>query len=1309
MPADPLLLFDPRRTVQLQGFSGRAATTTLHDATATGFQISGIFQAAEDFANVQLFSAYDYFNHLRVKPLPVADLSGLTLQYDMEILPVNGEEGNVRPDCVRYASVGWDKLTITTGAGEIYEVPLMHHAAVVSGDYTPGSFCFSLHDRDAATLDELLVGKPTPALTDTAYVYFMGTRWSCSSAEAISFCNLETVLNQDIGSPDAPATDQAIWWQDDLWFWHNFFINSVTLAVPQNLFASAAEIAEFMASWFNSSSSGVNHLVECSASGNVVTATLKPDVNGPVVVWSNSGSAPATLTRFVPGVYKAQVASSVEIHAGDYVGIDIGTANDEVVKVMSVGYGGFTAHFNHRHLSGAVCRVLPRAKHFGRALKSRMVDAPQPDYGEQPSSLAVDQFATTNTSCELKLRLAGQLGDYGRDANGMPVRVSVDGGNQIVRIEDKQDGFGTSAVATAVTGAENTRLYRFTFPFAALAGYRNGDRSALLPVPATDIVKVHLTFAPRFEDVEAGLREGGRLKEPVTAAPSGMEEEWHVTDAEQMAPGRKYYVGTPDVEERITCVANFGLMKPDLEDPDTWYYRVLVRRGEDSSPPQAWAPGTRIQRISTITGTRSDIEWQVRISNLTVTGDRTLKVGGDAPRIEESDGRCRYDGFWEDYRYGAGWPTQWWSLGHAKRCAPNDAQDRRAVTIRYSYPREHDLYLGTWLGRDAGRIEVTIDSDAPIVHDLYLNDYNGLAAMKKLASALPGGMHTVEIRALFDKHPASNGYYFYFDYLWPLEPQDPPDPPKVYTDVSAAIDFDTDHGYKKPPAWHVWHLKQLGFMGQADVYMGVFWNNKRRRVEATYPNCTLTLNSWQVDQPLWITLGDPLGQQPGTTLYFSPGAALATEDIASHVRAMINVTFPGVWCTSDGNSIHIRSRAPSYRFSISASPQWSISQGTPALHQAGAEGDWEMIDSISPVLTHGARNWIRDLAREFKQAGILASFAFSMECYLPPAAMRARYLHYENGVVLPGEEVFLPIPSHQMHFGQRVRAYLRQMYKECADELASAGLPIVLQFGETQWWYFDNIGPAEQGLDPQGGMPFYDAETIQAFQQRFGRQIWPFRRNTDDPIGDPAHPYETANFLRDRIWEYCAEVMSYVRRFHPSAVFECLWPLDANQGKPAPDPAFRALNFHVNLPNEWKTSGYGVKYFRAEGFDYDVWQKNARLMRQTLEFPLKLGRPASECMYLAGIYGPPDPPMREAYGMWRNRGLYSFCFWAFDQFCLNSRPVPLEVPAQAAATLVSYRRPRAARSPEAPVAVAYAPEPSSRLNTFRLNARRLNG
>jgi hypothetical protein len=1278
MPS-PLLLFDPRRTIQLQGFAGRAATTTLHDATETGFQISGIFQAAEDFANVQFFSAYDYFNHLRLKPLPVTDLSALTLQYDMEILPVNGEEGTVRPDCVRYASVGWDKLTITTGNGDIYEVPLMQHAAVVAGDYAPGSFGFSLHDRDAATLDELLLGKPTPALTDTAHVYFMGTRWSCSSAEAIAFCNLETRLLNNIGAPDVASCEQAIWWQDDPNFWHYLLVNNGGAGIQEAGATDAADIASRLASMVGLSS----YLVDCTASGNVITVSLEPGVNGPVTVSTNSGSAPATLSRAVPGIYTAQVASSAEIRVGDYIGLDIGSANDEVVKVLAVGPGTFTAYFTKPHygkLYNIPCRVLPRARHFGLVLKSRMVDAPAPDYGEQPASLAVEQFTTTNTSSELKLRLVGQLGAYGRDANGMPVRVSVDGENKVVRIEKNDDAFGATARATAVEGAGNTRVYRLTFPFASLSGFLNGDRNTLVPVPASDIVKVHLTFAPRFEDVEYGLAAGGLLRFAVSASAPGTEEEWHVADAEAMLAGLKYYMGNASAEERITCLANFGLLKPGPDDPATWYYRILVRRGEDSSTPQAWPAGTRIQRISTITGTRSDIEWQVRISNLTVTGDRTLKAGGDAPRIEESDGRCRYEGFWEDYRYGAAWPTQWWSLGHAKRCAPTSASDLRRVTIRYSYPREHDLYLGTWLGRDAGRIEVTIDGGPPVLHDLYLNDYNGLAAMKRLATVLPGGTHTVEIRALFSKHPASNGYYFYFDYLWPLEPQDPPDPPQIYPDVSLAIDFDTDHGYKKPPAWHVWHLKQIGFLGHADVYMGVFWNNKRRRVEATYPNCTVSIGAWQPDEPLWVNVS-------GTTLYFAPGAGLETKDIAAHLRAMINVTFPGVWCTSGDSSIYIRSRAPSYTFTISASPQLSVSHGTPALGQPGAEGDWEMIDTISPVMTHGARNWIRDLAREFKQSGIDASFAFSMECYRPPIAMAARYWD--------GEPVFLPVPSHQMHFGPRVRAYLKQMYKECADEIAAAGLPIVLQFGETQWWYFPNTS----------GMPFYDDDTKAAFQARYGRPLHRFLANTDSPNED----IESANFLRDRIWEYCAEVISYVRRFHPSAMFECLWPLDANQGKPAPDPAFRALNFHVNLPNEWKTSAYGVKYFRAEGFDYDVWQKNARLMRQTLEFPLKLGRPASECMYLAGIYGPPDPPMREAYGMWRNRGLYSFCFWAFDQFCLSSRPVPLEVLTQSTATLVSYRRPRAARSPEAPVAVAHAPEASSRLNTFRLNARRFNG
>jgi len=83
--------------------------------------------------------------------------------------------------------------------------------------------------------------------------------------------------------------------------------------------------------------------------------------------------------------------------------------------------------------------------------------------------------------------------------------------------------------------------------------------------------------------------------------------------------------------------------------------------------------------------------------------------------------------------------------------------------------------------------------------------------------------------------------------------------------------------------------------------------------------------------------------------------------------------------------------------------------------------------------------------------------------------------------------------------------------------------------------------------------------------------------------------------------------------------------------------------------------------------------------------------------------------MAQAYGLWRNKGLYSLCFWAFDQFCLNSRPVPLPVAAQAAATAVAYHKPRAARARDAVVAVPVTPAAGGTLNRLRLNARRLNG
>ena len=142
MNSEPLHIFDPRRNLQLQGFAGRGATTTIHDATETGVPISGIFQAAEDFAVLGWWNAYDYFNHLRLKHLPKTDLSGLKLEFDIEY--DHALDCAMRFDAAKFPSVSCcarvestlDAMTFVTCAGDIHEVRLLDHATVVSGSET---------------------------------------------------------------------------------------------------------------------------------------------------------------------------------------------------------------------------------------------------------------------------------------------------------------------------------------------------------------------------------------------------------------------------------------------------------------------------------------------------------------------------------------------------------------------------------------------------------------------------------------------------------------------------------------------------------------------------------------------------------------------------------------------------------------------------------------------------------------------------------------------------------------------------------------------------------------------------------------------------------------------------------------------------------------------------------------------------------------------------------------------------------------------------------------------------------------------
>ncbi|MBS1853882.1 MAG: hypothetical protein JST11_00840 [Acidobacteria bacterium] len=1401
MAAESLRIFDPRRNFQLQGFTGRAATTTIHDASATGVSVSGIFQAAEDFAVLGFYNAYDYFNHLRQKHLPRTDLSGLVLEFDIEY--DHALDGAMRLDAAKYPSVSWDSMTFVCGKGnadEIHEVKLLAYATVVSGGETPASVTIEAS------------GKYAEQGTDHVVVVFRDTVYDCQPLgqahilpRSVTAPNGTLALYPSDLDPATSLLDLQV--GDTVYFTYDpLYPDDPPYQLEETCHVTAVD--------------GVNVTFDNTLTHGGPTV-CRSWTSGPFLIEAAKND---TLTFIVDGtsIYVGLTAG-LEVSA-EQVAADINTAfgaaglaaiadvtDDGCVRVTStqpvgggeiIMYGG-TAQSTIAIPVGVYAGAGPQWHVRRRGTAESAVQALASTINGNPTSCAVTgpdqsgviEATATGTTLTIAFKTSTPPAPvYGKLGNGEV--LAVRSYHETVPVDLQDESYDASKDVQGITfggnrvirfrGGDNDTKYHINLPLGALSD-KNG-----VAVPTQDCRKMYMVFAPRFEIVEEALEDGCFLTAPVGPG----DTTWSVDSGASLTGGR-HFIGDASSEERILLVAGGATS-------------IRVQRGYESSTPGSWPAGTRLKKLPPISGFQSDVEWGATISNIAVTGDVSLQVGGDSERIEGADARCKYTGFWEDYKYATGWPSQWWSMGHAKRTGPSDVNDVRAVVITYSATEQHDLYLGTFLNTDCGKISVDVDgaptAESPV--DLYLFEYGGTTANVKIASGVAAGNHTVVITALFEKNEGSSGYYFYFDYLWPLVPQDVPDPQKTYQDVSLAIDFDTDHGYKKPPAWHLWHLQKCGFKGHADVYMGVFWNNKRRRVGASYPYAT-------IDYALAPGVAAPVAGDVvtiivgGSSMQHTIIEGESLQDAVNWMRVLIN-QFSGVWADDNYGSsttLRIQSKAPSWTypnvyvstgtallpgvanepFTITAGvndallftfdgdggPQVSVtlsagaartgaeiateieaafeSAGAPAtaqavsygqqwiesthpikvegsacatlgfdsyqrtplsvmatltdhLGEAGTEGDWELIDSVSPVMTEGARKWIKDLASQFAAAGILASFAFSMEIYNPPAPMRAKYLHYSGGVVAPGEDVYLDVPSHQMHFGTRVRNYLKQMYKECADQIAAGGMPVALQFGETQWWYFDN-----RASDPLGGMPFYDQETIDAFEAAKGHQIWPFTSNTDDPAGDPAHPKETADFLRDRIWSYCQDVIAYVRASHPAAVFECLWPLDANQGKPSPKSQYRQLLMHVNLPEQWKSSAYGVKYFRCEGFDYDVWNKNTNLMRQTMMYGAQtLGRPASECMYLAGLYGPPDPPMAQAYGQWLTAPYYSMCFWAFDQYCLNGRPNPLEVWVQSPATATVYHKPRLARTLEVPKAVVVPPAAGA-LNRFKLNERKCNG
>lgn len=620
-------------------------------------------------------------------------------------------------------------------------------------------------------------------------------------------------------------------------------------------------------------------------------------------------------------------------------------------------------------------------------------------------------------------------------------------------------------------------------------------------------------------------------------------------------------------------------------------------------------------------------EWLAEYTNWTVTGPtakRNLKVAGpDSVRVEEDSPWCKYTGIWHP-----------WVGFHSGAFARRTADPGAKVEIFYSCNSTHDLYVGTTLFADRGTVNVTVDGDTATTHNFAVSAEAPIYCRRLLRQGVPAGRHNVVITL-------ENVANFDFDFLEAAVPTDIPAPLPARNHASPAFDYSTDHTFKLPPARTHWILDQLGFNGPMNEYIGVFWWNQRKRVEATVPTATVTIGGTYVpgDQVILLVGGSPVGK----SVFAGESNAL----IAKHLACFVNENLVGVYAEASGNVLTLINRSPMPAYAFSLSSSISSASGTVTIDgslDSGVPGRWEIDLTQSPPLNRAARDWHADFCAQAAARERQLVIACSMELVNPPAGFAAVY---PNGAPVVTDVGFASLHSTHCAFNTVMRDFQKTVYAEIASIQAAAGLTPYIQFGEFLWWFFTNYNPA---TNPAGGMALYDPETTADALAALGRPLHVFRRPTDDPTVNGG---ADATFLRNKLRDHIAALRAHVSALHPTAKFELLYPYDVNHPTPAGVHQLGgALNYFINFPVEYHVkASSGLDTIKMEALDFGAWTRSLDLSRTAIEFPIDLGWPKDSIRYLVPVFRGGSAWEKE-YLEAKGQGIPVINFWAFDHFNL---------------------------------------------------------
>jgi hypothetical protein len=650
-------------------------------------------------------------------------------------------------------------------------------------------------------------------------------------------------------------------------------------------------------------------------------------------------------------------------------------------------------------------------------------------------------------------------------------------------------------------------------------------------------------------------------------------------------------------------------------------------------------------------------EWLATFSNWQLTGPDSvaaLQVAGPGSvRIEEDGGGCTF--------------TSNWSVEsgfYSKYFATAASLLNESVTVTYTCQFPHNLYLGTslygttapatglvvvtdtlynssfdnTLYSDRGVAGIRLDGDTETLFDCRVNTGSALVTRRLLRSSVAAGTHTVVIRV-------QQAGFVYFDFLEAAVLSDVPNALAPRTNVSPALDFDTDQTYKMSPARLTWMMNKMGYAGPLNEYLGVFWWNERTAVGGSVSTAQVTFAGTFVSgDSIVLEFNPTTGAQLIKTVF--PTDTPTT--IAQHFAAYINGSLTGPWASATAGVLTITGRSPALPYNLVLAVVVTSALGTatisPTLPAAGVYPAWVIDDTVSPPLNRAARDWHADFYSQCAALRLQVVTACSLELVNPPAGYAALFPDTLRTPVLTATG-FGTLSSTQCAVGAaNLLAYQKVVYRNIAQLQSTAGLTPSVQYGEFLWWYF--AGP--------GGMAYYDDETMAAAETALGRPLQIFLTPNDDPTVNSS---ADATFLRNRLRDYVTALVADIRSAFPTVTCEVLWPYDVNYPIPMGGEGGQ-LNRFINLPVEWQLQpSSGLDHMKVEALTFMTSLRSLNLAREAIDLFPSFGWPLSALRYLVPVFGSATPWTRELALVWA-AGIPVANFWAFDHICLYNLDVP---------------------------------------------------